>query len=81
MNIFFWILFGTITGWIAQTFVGKGLGCFTNIVIGIAGAIIGGLVFEYFGGTGITGFNLYSLLVSTIGAIILLAIINIAREK
>jgi uncharacterized membrane protein YeaQ/YmgE (transglycosylase-associated protein family) len=45
-----------------------------NIVVGIVGAIVGGFIVQAFGGSGITGFNLYSLLVAIVGAIILLAI-------
>jgi len=82
MNFLLWIFFGAITGWIAQMVIGKkSFGCISNVIIGIAGAIIGGLLFEYFGGSGITGFNIYSFFVSTVGSIVLLALINLAKSK
>ena len=70
-----WIILGLIAGWIASKIVNKeGSGFILDIVLGIVGAIIGGFVFEAFGGVGVTGFNLWSLLVAVIGAIVLLVI-------
>jgi uncharacterized membrane protein YeaQ/YmgE (transglycosylase-associated protein family) len=48
-------------------------------VVGIVGAFIGGFAFNFFGGAGVTGFNLYSLLVSIIGAVVLLYVTKIVR--
>jgi len=82
MNFIVWIIFGAIAGWIANTFVlHEKRGFFSNVIIGIAGSVIGGLLFEYFGGQGVTGFNLYSIFVSVVGAIILVGLINLAKGR
>jgi uncharacterized membrane protein YeaQ/YmgE (transglycosylase-associated protein family) len=52
------------------------MGCLTNIIAGILGAVVGGWVFGIFGGTGVSGFNLPSLLVAIVGAVIVLALVN-----
>ncbi|NCN52303.1 GlsB/YeaQ/YmgE family stress response membrane protein [Candidatus Parcubacteria bacterium] len=74
MGILAWVILGGIAGWIASLVMHTdgNQGIFLNIVVGIIGAFIGGLVFNFFGGAGITGFNLYSLVVSVLGAVILL---------
>lgn len=83
MGIFSWIVIGALSGWIASMFTGNSqeMGVGKNILAGIAGAFIGGLIMNLFGGIGITGFNLWSLLVATVGAVILLLIINAAKSK
>jgi len=53
------------------------MGLIKNIVVGILGAMIGGFVFSFFGATGVTGFNLWSIFVACVGAVILLVIINL----
>ena len=71
----FRILLGLIAGFIASKIVNKsGEGFFLDIVLGIVGAIIGGFIFSAFGASGVTGFNLYSMIVAIIGAIIVLVI-------
>jgi uncharacterized membrane protein YeaQ/YmgE (transglycosylase-associated protein family) len=57
------------------------MGCITNIVAGILGALIGGWVFGLFGGQGVTGFNLPSLLVAFVGAVIVLAVVNLLFRR
>lgn len=76
MGIILWIIFGALAGWIASLIMRTNgqQGAIMNVVVGIVGAIVGGIVVRLFGGTGITGFNFYSLLVAIIGAVILLAI-------
>ncbi len=78
MGIISWIIVGAISGWIASKITGNDakMGAFANIVSGIVGAFIGGFVLNFFGIDGITGFNLWSIIVSTLGAVILLFIIN-----
>lgn len=74
-----WIVMGAIAGWFATKLAGtkKQQGCLFNIVLGIVGAIIGGYVFDYFGETGVTGFNIWSIFVATVGAMILLFFANL----
>lgn len=82
MNFVIWVIFGAVVGWITNSFIlHREEGCFTNVILGVAGSIIGGLIFQQFGGQGITGFNLYSIFVSVIGAVVLVAIINLARGR
>lgn len=82
MGIIAWIILGGLAGWIASMFAktNESMGIFANIVVGIIGALIGGFVFGLFGGSGVNGFNLYSLLVAIIGAFILLSIIKLFRR-
>jgi len=75
MSIIGWIVLGLIAGFIASKVVNKeGEGFFLDIVLGIVGAIVGGFIFAQFGAAGVTGFNLYSMLVAIAGAIIVLVI-------
>lgn len=83
MGILGWIVIGALAGWIASLITGNDpkMGAGLNIVVGIIGGFIGGLVMNLIGGYGITGFNLWSLLVATGGAVILLLIVNAVRRR
>ena len=70
MGILLWIVFGAIVGWIASLIMKSGGGILMDIILGIVGAVVGGFIFSLFGGEGITGFNLYSMIIAVIGAII-----------
>ncbi len=75
MSIIAWILLGLISGFIASKIVNKtGEGTVLDILLGIAGAVVGGFIFNTFGATGVTGLNLWSMIVSVIGAVALLSI-------
>lgn len=75
MSIIAWLILGLIAGFIASRIVNKaGEGLILDIVLGIIGAIVGGFVFSLFGASGVTGLNLYSLLVAVIGAIVVLVV-------
>jgi uncharacterized membrane protein YeaQ/YmgE (transglycosylase-associated protein family) len=75
MSIIGWVVLGLIAGFIASKIVNKrGEGFFLDIVLGIVGAIVGGFIFTEVGASGITGFNLYSMVVAIIGAIIVLVV-------
>ncbi len=69
-----WIIFGAIAGWIASIIMKTNWrqGTVADILLGILGSIVGGFLMSFFGGPGITGFNLYSLLVAVLGAVVLL---------
>jgi uncharacterized membrane protein YeaQ/YmgE (transglycosylase-associated protein family) len=70
-----WIILGLIAGFIASKIVNKqGEGFILDIILGIVGSIIGGIIFSAFGAPGVTGLNLWSLLVAVIGAIVVLVI-------
>jgi uncharacterized membrane protein YeaQ/YmgE (transglycosylase-associated protein family) len=73
MSILGWILLGLIAGFIGSKIVNKtGQGLVMDIVLGIVGALVGGFLFSFFGATGITGFNIWSLIVAVIGSIVVL---------
>lgn len=74
MSIIGWIILGLISGWIASKIVGgQGQGIFLDIALGIVGAVVGGFLYSaILGGPGVTGVNLGSIIVSIIGAIIVL---------
>jgi uncharacterized membrane protein YeaQ/YmgE (transglycosylase-associated protein family) len=75
MSIIGWIVFGLIAGFIASKLVNKtGQGLLLDIVLGVVGAVVGGWVFTFFGADGVTGFNIYSMVVAVVGAIIVLVI-------
>jgi len=83
MNILAWIVLGGLAGWIASMFAGNNAeqGIIGNIIVGILGAFIGGFLFNVLGGEGVTGFNLWSLIVSVIGATLLLFIVRGFRRS
>jgi uncharacterized membrane protein YeaQ/YmgE (transglycosylase-associated protein family) len=73
MSIISWIILGVIAGFLGSKIVNKsGHGIIMDIVLGIVGAIVGGLIFSAFGASGVTGLNIYSLIVAVIGAIVVL---------
>ena len=83
MGIISWIIIGGLAGWLASIFTGndKKMGLGRNILVGILGGFLGGFIFNLIGGHGVTGFNLWSLLVSFIGSVVLLLIINAFSKK
>lgn len=82
MGIIAWILLGGFAGWIASMVMDTDAsqGLLLNIGIGVVGALLGGFVFNFFGNAGVTGFNFYSLLVATIGAVIFIWILKLVRS-
>lgn len=83
LGILGWIVLGALAGWIASIITGTSSrqGCLMDIVVGIVGALVGGFVFGLLGGTGVTGFNLGSLIVAVIGAVIVLLIYKAIRGR
>lgn len=81
MSIIAWIILGLVAGFVASKIVNRqGEGIILDIVIGIVGAVIGGWLMTAFGGQGVTGFNLYSILVAIGGAVVLLVIAHAVRR-
>ena len=75
MSIIGWIVFGLIAGFIASKIVNKqGEGFIVDLILGVVGAMVGGWLFERFGYEGVNGFNIYSMVVAIIGAVIVLFI-------
>jgi uncharacterized membrane protein YeaQ/YmgE (transglycosylase-associated protein family) len=81
MGILGWIILGGLAGWIASALTGSRDGCVMYIVIGIVGALVGGFAFSLLGGAGVTGFNLWSLFVAVVGAIILILVVRAFRKQ
>ena len=75
MGFIAWIILGLIAGFIGSKLVNKsGEGVILDIILGIVGAVVGGWVFSMFGAQGVTGLNIYSLIVAVIGAVLVLVI-------
>jgi uncharacterized membrane protein YeaQ/YmgE (transglycosylase-associated protein family) len=74
MGILTWIILGAIAGWIASMIMktNASQGLLTDVIVGIVGALVGGFVFNLLGAGGVSGFNVYSLLVAVVGSVILL---------
>ena len=81
-SIIFWVLFGALAGWLASIIMGTDaqMGAGANIVVGIVGAVIGGLIMNSVGSVGVTGFNLYSILVAVGGAVVLIFLARLVRR-
>jgi uncharacterized membrane protein YeaQ/YmgE (transglycosylase-associated protein family) len=82
LNILLWIILGALAGWIASIIMGTNaqMGALANIVVGIIGAFIGGFVMNALGTEGATGFNIWSLLVAVLGAVILIFIARLLQR-
>jgi uncharacterized membrane protein YeaQ/YmgE (transglycosylase-associated protein family) len=75
MNLIAWVIMGGLAGWVASLIMrtNSSQGLLADIFLGVFGAVIGGLVMNFFGQAGVTGFNVYSLIVATLGAVTLIA--------
>jgi uncharacterized membrane protein YeaQ/YmgE (transglycosylase-associated protein family) len=77
MGILSWIILGLIAGFIGSKIVDKqGQGFWLNMALGIIGALVGGFLFSLFGAEGVTGLNIWSMIVAIVGAIVVLLIYN-----
>jgi uncharacterized membrane protein YeaQ/YmgE (transglycosylase-associated protein family) len=77
VSIVSWIILGLIAGFIGSKIVNRqGQGFWLDIALGIIGAIVGGFLFEFFGGTGITGLNIWSMIVAIVGSVVVLWVYN-----
>lgn len=75
MSLLAWIVLGIVAGFIGSKLVNKtGEGLIRDLVLGVVGAIVGGWLFALFGQSGVTGLNLYSLLVAVVGAVVVLVV-------
>ena len=70
-NLVAWVLFGALAGWLSSKLMHVKTSFWFNVAIGIVGAIIGGGIVRLLGGSGLTGFNVYSLIVAVLGACLL----------
>ena len=82
MSLITWLVVGLIAGWLAERITGRDHGLLTNLIVGVAGAFIGGLmVSSLLGFRYVEGFNLPSILVAILGAVILLAVFGIFQGR
>ena len=83
MSFLAWIILGLVSGYIASKLVNKtGEGILLDIVLGVVGAFVGGWLFTTFGASGVTGLNVYSMVVAVIGAVLVLVIYHaFARRR
>jgi len=80
MGLLLWIVLGAVAGWVASIIMGTREGILMDIIVGILGALVGGFLMGFFGQSGVSGFNIYSLLVSIVGAVVLLGIYKTLRH-
>jgi uncharacterized membrane protein YeaQ/YmgE (transglycosylase-associated protein family) len=81
MSFLAWIVLGLLAGFIGSKIVNKtGEGVILDIILGIVGAVVGGWLFNTFGASGVTGLNLYSLLVAVVGAVVILFLYHAFRR-
>jgi uncharacterized membrane protein YeaQ/YmgE (transglycosylase-associated protein family) len=74
MGLLATVFLGGMAGWLASIVAGINarMGVIAKVIVGVLGAFVGGVVFRFFGGAGVTGLNLYSLLVTVVGASLVL---------
>jgi len=73
MSILGWIILGLVAGFIGSKIVNKeGQGFLLDIALGVVGAIVGGFLFTAFGAEGVTGLNIYSMIVAIVGSVVVL---------
>ena len=81
MSIVTWLVIGLISGFIASKLVNRGGSILGDIVVGVIGAVVGGFLFDLFGAKGVTGLNLWSLLVAVAGSVALLVAVHAMRRR
>lgn len=83
MNIILWIVFGALVGWVASKLMSTDAeqGVIANVIVGIAGAFVGGYLMQVIDKSGVDGFNIKSFIVALIGAVVLLAVYKAIRGK
>lgn len=82
MNLCSWLVLGGLAGWLASIVMKTNaqMGIVLNVTVGVIGSFLGGWIFELIGGRGVTGFNIYSLFVATLGSAILIGIVRAVRK-
>ena len=82
MGILSWIILGLIAGFIGSKIVDReGQGFWLNMVLGIIGALVGGFLFSFFGVSGVTGLNIWIMIVAIVGSIVVLLIYNAVTAR
>jgi uncharacterized membrane protein YeaQ/YmgE (transglycosylase-associated protein family) len=81
MSLLAWLIVGAVAGWLAGVVMKSSQGLLINIIVGIVGAFIGGFLFNQFGTAGVTGFNIWTVFVAFIGAVVLLAVLRLLSGR
>lgn len=81
MNILLWLLLGALAGWLAGLFMKSDHSTVEDIILGIVGSFVGGFIMNFFGQPGVTGFNIYSVFVATVGAATLILLVRFFRNR
>jgi len=83
MGIILWIIFGALAGWMASVIMKTNYsqGTMMDIIMGILGSIVGGFLMGMVGQSGVDGFNLYSFVVAVIGAVVIIYVGRILRNR
>ena len=82
MGIIAWLLLGAVAGFLASLLVNKqGEGMLMDIVLGIVGAVVGGFIAQFAGFAGITGLNLYSIMIAVGGAVVVLLVYHALNRR
>ena len=76
-----WIIIGAVAGWLASNMMHSRLGLIGDIVAGIVGALVGGVLFNLIGAPGATGFNIWSVLVAFVGAVVVLGALRLLSGR
>ena len=80
-NIIVWAILGIIAGFIAEKITKTSMGLTMNLIVGLLGAVVGGWLFKMLGAQGVTGLNVWSIIVASVGAIVLLLVVGAVRKK
>jgi len=81
MGILSWVVLGLIAGWLAKFFMPLGnTGIIRTLILGVAGALIGGYISTYFGWGNVTGLNIPSLIIAVLGSILLILIYRLLKK-
>ena len=81
MNILLWIVFGALAGWVASMIMNTGSSLVWDTLMGVIGAVVGGFLFSLLGMPGVTGFDLYSIVVAIVGAMVVIYIGRLIRHQ
>ncbi len=80
MGFIGWIILGGLAGWVANMIMKEDGGLLKNIVLGVIGGLVGGGLVQLLGGSGVSGFNIYSFVVAVLGAVLLIWIVRMVKK-
>lgn len=80
MGFIGWIVLGGLAGWVANMIMKEDGGLLKNIVLGVIGGLVGGGLVQLLGGSGVSGFNIYSFVVAVLGAVLLIWIVRMIKK-